>query len=107
MVDHAKRFYENSMSLTPPREVVDATLAYIKNEDIIGQFFDACVTADQDGCIKSSDFHAEFIRWAKSEGHEEKLLPKIKTFSTQAEKQFDKDKSKVANVFRVRIKGMI
>jgi putative DNA primase/helicase len=103
MVENARHFYVSGKVLTPPNEVLEATSEYIRNEDIIGQFFEACVREDADGVMKSSELYGKFKLWGVSEGYEEKRLPGIKTFSQEAEKRFGRVKTSKANVFRVRL----
>jgi putative DNA primase/helicase len=103
MVEHARHFYDKGKVLSPPTEVLEATLEYIRNEDIIGQFFESCVCEAADSEMRSSELYAKFKEWGKSEGHEDKKLPGIKTFSQEAEKRYGRVKTSKANVFRVRL----
>ncbi len=103
MVFQARLFYENGKRLDPPAEVMQATRDYLEAEDIIGQFFEAEVKDDPDGQVKSSEFYAKFKSWAENEGHEPKRLPSVTRFGLEAKKRYKQDKTRKANVFRVRL----
>lgn len=103
MVTHAKAFYEAGMTLTPPCEVLQATAEYIRSEDIIGQFFEACVKEDPDGEVKAAAFYQRFKEWAKAEGHDEKRLPSPTRFGSEAGKRFEKVVKTAASIYRVSL----
>jgi putative DNA primase/helicase len=88
MVERAEQFYASGLTLTPPREVADATREYITAEDVIAQFFDAMVVADPNGRIGGAEFIELFKRWAVAEGHDERRLPSSKKFGVEAKKRF-------------------
>ncbi len=57
--------------LRPPKEVVDATAAYRKEEDIVGEFIeDRCEVGD-DLQVRAADLHREYRGWCETNGHRE------------------------------------
>ena len=88
MVEHARAFYAAGSRLDPPAEVIAATNEYLKDEDILGQFFEMMVKADPDGLVTASWFYYSFKKWVEEEGVDVKRLPTVTRFGTEAKKRY-------------------
>ncbi len=88
MIFQARQFYENGRRLDAPTKIVHATMEYLKDEDLIGQFFDAKVKIEPDAWLGAAEFYTAFKSWWASEGHEEKRIPSTTRFGTEAKKKF-------------------
>ena len=58
------------IGLSPPDAVTDARDAYFREEDIIGQWIEACCETNHAFETLSSDLYGSWKAWAEREGHE-------------------------------------
>jgi putative DNA primase/helicase len=98
MIHQAFDFYKNGKKLIAPTEVMEATAEYLKNEDIIGQFFDERIEPN-DLSITATTFYAEFKKWWSESGHKEKLIPSPTSFGNEAKKRFRHHKPKCVEYY--------
>lgn len=86
MIEGAKRFYTQEMTLKKPKVVEDATREYIEGEDVINQFMEECCVRE-DGAEESVPKIRDcFYRWGKKNAPYAAAV-KPRAFYTELEKR--------------------
>jgi putative DNA primase/helicase len=84
--------------LNPPKDVLQATEEYRRNEDMLADWRDACCIMEPGAHEKSKPLYDNFVRWYKANiGDKE---PNPTWFGKQMGAKFEKSKSHGSNVYR-------
>ena len=71
-----------SIGLSPPRVVVEATASYLDSEDVIGSWIEECCELDAQAWASSADLFTSWQEWATSR---EEWVGSTKQFSSRME----------------------
>ena len=103
MVSHATLYYRDHAALDPPPAVLHATAEYRADQDTIGQFFAAEVTADDDGELRASELYLKFKAWWEAEGHPLNRIPGRTRFGTESKRKFAWERRSAGMIYRARL----
>ncbi|MFN3213746.1 MAG: phage/plasmid primase, P4 family [Henriciella sp.] len=65
-IDGAVKWYESGLQI--PQSIVDRSMQYIDDEDVLGKFVTDCLEKDSAAKITNESLRLEFHRWAQKEG---------------------------------------
>jgi putative DNA primase/helicase len=82
--------------LKPPPQVINATRAYRRGEDLIQQFFDECCTVSKDVFCRSGEIFEAYQRWCEERG----VKSRRKKFYEKLTSDFNSNKSESGKIYK-------
>jgi len=80
--------------LNPPLAVTEAAAKYQRNEDLLGDFIDACCARNRGAKVQSKVIYQRYVEWYKENiDSRENKQPTSTTFGKQLSQIFEKHRS--------------